>query len=129
MFSARKMSHTVGREVQRYEKLQDFTRNANARDVSDDKRKEVFTNFRFSKRANECLKPLSTKKFGLHINPELKKIGDTIKTAGKTYKDFKETFYSGGRLNSGSLGPSLATLRDNQKTEMSTKRSFKFDIS
>ena len=33
----------------------------------------------------------------------------------------------GGRLNSTSLGPGLASIRDNQKTEMSTKRSFKFD--
>ena len=127
VFASRKMSHNVTGGHQRYEKLQELSLNQHKRDFSEEKDQQLFSNFRFSKRAGECLQPLSTKKYGLNINPDLKKIGNTIKTAGRTYGDFKKTFLTGGRLNSGSLGPSLASIRDNQKTEMSTKRSFKFD--
>ena len=76
---------------------------------------DSFSKFRFSKRANDLLAPLSTKKHGVSLNHEMKKYSTTLKNAGRTFGDFKRVI--GGRMASESVGLNLSTIKAMQNTE------------
>ena len=69
----------------------------------------MYEKFRFTKRANELLQPLSTKKHGVHMDKDLKRLSNTLKGAGRTYMDFMKV--TGGKFDSSSFAPSLSSLK------------------
>ena len=70
---------------------------------------EPFSKFRFSKRLNETLVPLSTKRHGVSLNMDMKRLNSQLKGVGRTYCDLKKVL--GGRLASESVGQSLRRSR------------------